>query len=104
MSINCRHRGALLLPSPIRSTRSLCVIGAAGSSVPRLSHNPCRYVILQAKMASITSEHLLSLVRPLCQEVDEESVRDFVQRMDEDYLNGIDPPQVARHIRLAARL
>ena len=56
------------------------------------------------EMASIPSEQLLPLVRPLCQEVDEDIVRDFVQRMDEDYLNEIEPRQVAAHIRLAARL
>jgi len=56
------------------------------------------------EMASIPSEQLLPLVRPLCQEVDEDIVRDFVQRMDEDYLDEIEPRQVAAHIRLAARL
>ncbi|MEP6888884.1 MAG: hypothetical protein ABI945_11280, partial [Nitrospirales bacterium] len=52
----------------------------------------------------MTPEQLLPLVRPLCPDVDEEIVRDFVQRMDEEYLNEIDPPQIASHIKLAARL
>lgn len=55
-------------------------------------------------MARMTPEQLLPIVQPLCPEVDEEIIRDFVQRMDEEYLNEIDPPQIASHIRLAARL
>ena len=52
----------------------------------------------------MTPEQVLPLVRPLCPEVDEEIVRDFVQRMDDEYLNEIEPPQIAAHIRLAGHL
>ena len=55
-------------------------------------------------MATTLPERLLPLVRPLCPEVDEEIVRDFVQRMDDEYLSEIEPTQIASHIRLAARL
>ena len=48
---------------------------------------PLRYTARE--MARMTPEHLLPIVLPLCPEVDEEIVRDFVQRMDEDYLNEI---------------
>ncbi|MBA2252822.1 MAG: hypothetical protein H0W13_08980 [Nitrospirales bacterium] len=52
----------------------------------------------------MTPEQLLPIVHPLCPEVDEEVIRDFVQRMDTEYLTEIEPPQLASHIRLAARL
>jgi [glutamine synthetase] adenylyltransferase / [glutamine synthetase]-adenylyl-L-tyrosine phosphorylase len=63
---------------------------------------PLRYTARE--MTRMTLEHLLPIVLPLCPEVDEEIVRDFVQRMDEDYLNEIEPRQIASHIRLAVCL
>src|SRR5690349_10266237 len=52
----------------------------------------------------MTSEHLLPLVQPLCSGVDEDIIRDFLSRMDEDYLNEFTPGQIADHVSLAARL
>ena len=78
------------------------VFTALSTSVPLPIGMPLRYTARE--MARMTPEHLLPIVLPLCPEVDEEIVRDFVQRMDEDYLNEIEPQQIASHIRLAARL
>ena len=72
------------------------------TSHPSHSDRPLRYTA--RGMARMIPEQLLPLVRPLCPEVDEEIVRDFVQRMDDEYLNEIEPPQIAAHIRLAAHL
>ena len=52
----------------------------------------------------MTSEHLLPLVQPLCGDVDEEIIRDFLSRMDDEYLNEFTPAQIAGHVKLAARL
>jgi glutamate-ammonia-ligase adenylyltransferase len=52
----------------------------------------------------MTSEHLLPLVQPLCGDVDEEIIRDFLSRMDDEYLIEFTPAQIAGHVKLAARL
>jgi glutamate-ammonia-ligase adenylyltransferase len=46
----------------------------------------------------------LQTLMPLCSGVEEDIVRDFVSRMDEDYFTRFVPPDIERHIRLAARL
>nr|MBI3612037.1 hypothetical protein [Nitrospirota bacterium] len=49
-------------------------------------------------------EERLALLRPLCPDLDEALVRDFVLRMDRDYFGRFPPDQIANHIRLAAQL
>ncbi|MBI4400439.1 MAG: hypothetical protein HY581_02265 [Nitrospirae bacterium] len=52
----------------------------------------------------VTTEHLLQTLTPLCPDVDEEVIRDFVSRMDSDYFEQFRTSDIARHIRLAGRL
>jgi [glutamine synthetase] adenylyltransferase / [glutamine synthetase]-adenylyl-L-tyrosine phosphorylase len=52
----------------------------------------------------MTPEQLLPIVRPLTPAVDEEIIRDFLSRMDEEYLTEFTPIQIAGHVTLAARL
>jgi [glutamine synthetase] adenylyltransferase / [glutamine synthetase]-adenylyl-L-tyrosine phosphorylase len=52
----------------------------------------------------MTPEQLLPIVRPLTPAVDDEIIRDFLSRMDEDYLTEFTPIQIAGHVTLAARL
>src|SRR6476660_6685890 len=53
---------------------------------------------------AMTSDQLLPLVQPLCPTVDEEVIRDFLSRMDDEYLTEFTPAAMARHLALAARL
>ena len=52
----------------------------------------------------MTSDELLTTLRPLCPDLDETLVRDFILRMDRDYFDRFPPDEIARHINLAARL
>lgn len=52
----------------------------------------------------MAADELIPLVEPLCPDIEPEIVRDFVSRMDGDYLAENPPPAIARHIQLAARL
>ena len=52
----------------------------------------------------MTPEQLLPLVRQLCNHVDEEIIRDFLSRMDDEYLAEFTPAHIAGHVKLAARL
>ncbi|WP_447983266.1 [protein-PII] uridylyltransferase family protein [Nitrospira sp. Nam74] len=52
----------------------------------------------------MTSESLLPLVQPFCADVDEEIIRDFLSRMDDEYLAEFTPAHIAAHVKLAARL
>ncbi len=49
-------------------------------------------------------EERLATLQPLCPDVDETLVRDFVLRMDRDYFGRFSLEQIASHIRLAAQL
>ncbi|TAJ07796.1 MAG: hypothetical protein EPO61_11750 [Nitrospirae bacterium] len=53
---------------------------------------------------AMTPDELLTTLRPLCPDVDEVLLRDFVFRMDRDYFSRVPPDEMARHVRLAARL
>src|SRR5262245_52606150 len=55
-------------------------------------------------MVSFDREHVLQTVTPFCLDVAPDILRDFVNRMDQEYFRRFDPPTVARHIRLAAML
>jgi len=46
----------------------------------------------------------LAALKPLCEGMDEEVLRDFVTRMDPEYFRRFDLKDVAKHIALAARL
>ncbi|HEV8539971.1 MAG TPA: hypothetical protein VGQ60_02300 [Nitrospiraceae bacterium] len=46
----------------------------------------------------------LKALKPFCGNVEEEVIRDFVSRMDEDYFTRFAPPDIAGHVQLAARL
>ncbi len=52
----------------------------------------------------MTKDQLLSSLLPLCQGVEEEIVRDFVQRMDPEYFDRFPPDAIARHVKLAGLL
>ncbi len=52
----------------------------------------------------MTTEERLNALRPLCPDVAEDILRDFVSRMDADYFARLSPNDVAQHIQLAARL
>src|SRR2546423_13605783 len=54
--------------------------------------------------STVTQDRLLRTLRPLCPEVDQDVVQDFVLRMDPDYFNSFDSHEIARHITLAGRL
>jgi hypothetical protein len=49
-------------------------------------------------------EPQLSSVKALCPDIDDEVIRDFLSRMDSEYLQQFQPAQMAAHISLAARL
>ena len=51
-----------------------------------------------------TSESLLKTLAPLCSEVEDEVLRDFVSRMDAEYFKRFPPETIAHHIQLASRL
>ncbi len=52
----------------------------------------------------MTHEQLSTRLRDLCQGIDEEILRDFLTRMDPDYLVRFPAEEVARHVRLIAGL
>lgn len=54
--------------------------------------------------SAMTATQLLATLMPLCNGVDEDIVRDFVQRMDPEYFDRFQPSEVARHIKLAGLL
>lgn len=47
---------------------------------------------------------LLNSVRPLCPDIQSDVLQDFFARMDEEYFRRFEPPTIAQHIRLTARL
>lgn len=49
-------------------------------------------------------DQLFPIIKPLCPGVDEDVVRDFLHRMDREYLCEFEPAQIAQHIQLVARL
>ena len=49
-------------------------------------------------------ESIIKTLASLCQDVDDEVLRDFVSRMDPEYFERFQPESVARHIQLASRL
>ncbi|MGH7230310.1 MAG: hypothetical protein ACREJU_03010 [Nitrospiraceae bacterium] len=51
-----------------------------------------------------TAEECIQTIQSHCAGVDEDFVRDFVLRMDAEYLSEFDPSQIAHHIEMAARL
>ncbi len=52
----------------------------------------------------MTEPHLLTILRPLCHQVDEEVLRDFLSRMDPEYFERFQPDDIARHVLLIGRL
>ncbi|MEK6527030.1 MAG: hypothetical protein AABZ22_09160, partial [Nitrospirota bacterium] len=66
----------------------------------KLQPDPLK-VILNGTMATT---RFLATLTPLCKGVDEDIVRDFVQRMDPDYFDRFQPDEIARHIKLAGLL
>jgi len=49
-------------------------------------------------------ESIIKTLAPLCPDVDDEVLRDFVLRMDPEYFERFQPDAVAHHIQLASRL
>ena len=49
-------------------------------------------------------ESLLKTLAPLCPDVEDEVLRDFVSRMDAEYFERFQPKAIAQHIKLADRL
>ena len=49
-------------------------------------------------------ESIIKTLASLCQDVDDEVLRDFVSRMDPEYFERFQPEVVAHHIQLASRL
>jgi glutamate-ammonia-ligase adenylyltransferase len=52
----------------------------------------------------MTAEEQLKTLRPLCPDVEEEILRDFLSRMDPEYFSRFDADNIARHIHLIAAL
>jgi glutamate-ammonia-ligase adenylyltransferase len=46
----------------------------------------------------------LSTVKALCRDVNDDLIRDFLSRMDQEYVQQFQPAQIAAHITLTARL
>jgi glutamate-ammonia-ligase adenylyltransferase len=51
-----------------------------------------------------TPEQLLPLLAPLCPHLDEETIRDFVTRMDPDYFEHFPLAEVSAHVQLVGQL
>ena len=51
-----------------------------------------------------TRESLITTLAPLCPDVEDEVLRDFVFRMDAEYFERFQPKAIAHHIRLADTL
>ena len=49
-------------------------------------------------------ESIIKTLAPLCPDVDDEVLRDFVSRMDPEYFERFQPDAIAHHIQLASRL
>jgi glutamate-ammonia-ligase adenylyltransferase len=49
-------------------------------------------------------ESLIKTLAPLCPDVEDEVLRDFVSRMDHEYFERFQPNAIAQHIKLADRL
>ena len=49
-------------------------------------------------------EPLMSVIRPLCQDVAPDILQDFLSRMDQEYFRHFDLATMAEHICLAAQL
>ncbi|MFI5247542.1 MAG: hypothetical protein ACHQWV_03200, partial [Nitrospirales bacterium] len=49
-------------------------------------------------------ESIIKTLAPLCPDVDDEVLRDFVSRMDPEYFERFQPHAIAHHIQLANRL
>ena len=49
-------------------------------------------------------ESIITTLAPLCPNVDDEILRDFVSRMDPEYFERFQPNAIAHHIQLASRL
>jgi [glutamine synthetase] adenylyltransferase / [glutamine synthetase]-adenylyl-L-tyrosine phosphorylase len=47
---------------------------------------------------------LLNSVRPLCSDIPSDALHDFFARMDQEYFRRFEPPAIAEHVRLTARL
>src|SRR5918992_905363 len=55
-------------------------------------------------MESTDPEQILRALTPLCTDVPPDLLRDFVSRMDQEYLRRIAPETMVHHVRLAAAL
>jgi glutamate-ammonia-ligase adenylyltransferase len=55
-------------------------------------------------MKARTPEQLLPLLTPLCPRLDEETIRDFVTRMDPEYFEHFPLPEVSAHVQLVGQL
>ena len=49
-------------------------------------------------------ESLLTTLHPLCPTVEDDVLRDFVSRMDNEYFEHFPPETIAHHVQLASRL
>lgn len=52
----------------------------------------------------VGTEERFGEIRPLCPDLDEDIIRDFVSRMDPEYFNRFERTDIARHVQLAGRL
>jgi glutamate-ammonia-ligase adenylyltransferase len=52
----------------------------------------------------MNADEQLTILRPLCQEIPDEILHDFVTRMDREYFRRFEPRTIAEHVRLAAKL
>ncbi len=61
-------------------------------------------ITTQGTPAAPSRDAWLQRLGPLCADLDEDAVRDFVLRMDHEYFGRFSPEDIAQHIRLAARV
>jgi [glutamine synthetase] adenylyltransferase / [glutamine synthetase]-adenylyl-L-tyrosine phosphorylase len=52
----------------------------------------------------LTSHNMIEQLVPLCRDINDEVVRDFVSRMDPEYFTQVDVETIAQHLRLIAAL
>ncbi|WP_447973004.1 [protein-PII] uridylyltransferase family protein [Nitrospira sp. Kam-Ns4a] len=52
----------------------------------------------------MTVQSQIEILRPLCREIPDDLLQDFVSRMDDDYFAQFAPEEIARHLTLVARL
>ncbi len=62
------------------------------------------HITTDAVPAGASRDEWLQRLRPLCPDVDEDVVRDFLRRMDAEYFGRFRPEDIAHHLRLAARV